>query len=251
MTKKEIHTRFDEIVAFSEIEEFLDTPVKHYSSGMYMRLAFAVAAHLEPEILLIDEVLAVGDAAFQSKCLGKMGEVAKHGRTVIFVSHQMGAIAQLCRKAMLLNHGVITKEGDTQSVIDYYLNEASSGSDNGFRADLESDKDISIIMAEALDTDGNPKSHFSHKEPITIAITCRINRWLPTSVMGFFVRDHRGRKVFTSKNPEWGKVGDDNKEVRVTAQLPLGLLVPGKYAFTFSVMMPNMGGIDWVEDVLP
>src|SRR5262249_48226100 len=149
MKRKEIERKFDEIVAFAEIEEFLDTPVKHYSSGMYMRLAFAVAAHLEPEILLIDEVLAVGDAAFQSKCLGKMGEVAKHGRTVVFVSHQMGAVAQLCKKAMLLKHGVVVKEGATQNVIDFYLNQVANQNDSGFVA-LESDKDISITKAEAL-----------------------------------------------------------------------------------------------------
>ena len=251
MKKTEIESKFDEIVAFAEINQFLDTPVKHYSSGMYMRLAFAVAAHLEPEILLIDEVLAVGDASFQNKCLGKMGEVAKHGRTVVFVSHQMGAIAQLCGKAMLLNKGVITKEGDTHNVIDYYLNEASSDANTGYTADSPSAKDIVIAKAQALDAEGQPKSHFSHKEKITIAITCRINRWLPDSVMGFFVRDHRGRKVFTTKNPEWSKVGQNGKEVRVTAELPLALLVPGKYAFTFAVMMPSVGSIDWVEDVLP
>ena len=102
MKRREIDAKLDDIVKFSEIEKFLDTPVKRYSSGMYVRLAFAVAAHLEPEILLVDEVLAVGDAAFQKKCLGKMGEVAKEGRTVLFVSHQMGSIAQLCTSAILL-----------------------------------------------------------------------------------------------------------------------------------------------------
>lgn len=250
MRRTEINRKFDEMVAFAEIDEFLDTPVKHYSSGMYMRLAFAVAAHLEPEILLIDEVLAVGDAAFQSKCLGKMGEVAKHGRTVVFVSHQMGAIAQLCRKAMLLNHGVITKEGDTQSVIDYYLNEVTNGSRGGFIGS-ESDKDIYITRAQALDSEGNTKTHFSHKEPIDIAITCKINRWWPNSIMGFFVRDHRGRKVFTTKNPQWSKLGQNKNEVQVTATIPPAFLVPGKYVFTFAVSLPTVGAVDWVEDVLP
>ena len=102
MSKKEIESKFDEIVAFSEVEKFLDTPVKRYSSGMYVRLAFSVAAHLEPDILIVDEVLAVGDAAFQKKCLGKMEEVSGHVRTIIFVSHNMGAISQLCNRAILL-----------------------------------------------------------------------------------------------------------------------------------------------------
>ena len=118
MTRKEIEKKFDEIVSFSEIEKFLDTPVKRYSSGMYVRLAFAVAAHLEPEILLVDEVLAVGDAAFQKKCLGKMGEVAEEGRTVLFISHQMDMIKALCNSALLLKSGKIAKTGPSGTVID-------------------------------------------------------------------------------------------------------------------------------------
>ncbi|MDD5008119.1 MAG: ABC transporter ATP-binding protein [Syntrophorhabdaceae bacterium] len=121
MTRAEISKKFDEIVAFSEIEKFLDTPVKRYSSGMYVRLAFAVAAHLEPEILLVDEVLAVGDAEFQKKCLGKMGDVAQEGRTVLFVSHNMGAIRQLCNSGILLTEGKIAALGKTDIVVDAYL----------------------------------------------------------------------------------------------------------------------------------
>src|SRR6185369_4306995 len=121
MRKTEIDRKFDEIVAFAEIEKFLDTPVKRYSSGMYMRLAFAVASHLEPEILIVDEVLAVGDAAFQKKCLGKMGEVAKEGRTVIFVSHNMTAIRSLCQRAIWLDNGEILESGQTNRVILNYI----------------------------------------------------------------------------------------------------------------------------------
>ena len=112
MTRKEVKQKFDEIVDFSGVEKFIDTPVKHYSSGMYVRLAFAVAAHLEPEILIIDEVLAVGDAEFQKKCLGKMDSVAKEGRTVLFVSHNMGAIKQLCNCGLLIQNGIIIKNGE-------------------------------------------------------------------------------------------------------------------------------------------
>ena len=121
MKKAEIKRRFDEIVAFSEIEKFIDTPVKRYSSGMYMRLAFAVAAHLEPEILLVDEVLAVGDAAFQKKCLGKMDDVAKEGRTVIFVSHNLLAMQSLCNRVVWLHNGQIVGEGESSSVVSNYL----------------------------------------------------------------------------------------------------------------------------------
>ena len=121
MKKSETDRKFDEIVAFSEIERFIDTPVKHYSSGMYLRLAFAVAAHLEPEILLVDEVLAVGDAAFRNKCVGKMGEVAQKGRTVLFVSHNMGVIQSLCNTGILLENGQITFKGPTQQAVMKYL----------------------------------------------------------------------------------------------------------------------------------
>lgn len=127
MSRAEIKKKFDEIVAFSEVEKFLDMPVKHYSSGMYMRLAFAVAAHLESEILIIDEVLAVGDAQFQKKCLGKMGDVAKkEGRTVLFVSHNMGAVLSLCDKSIWLEKGLIKRIGDTNKIVNQYL----SNSDN-------------------------------------------------------------------------------------------------------------------------
>lgn len=121
MKRTEIQSKFDEIVAFAEIEKFIDTPVKHYSSGMYVRLAFAVAAHLEPEILLVDEVLAVGDAAFQKKCLGKIGEVAGEGRTVLFVSHNMAAVRVLCTRGILLKEGTIAMIGQIGSVVDEYL----------------------------------------------------------------------------------------------------------------------------------
>jgi len=128
MKKKEITQKFDEIVAFAEVEKFIDTPVKRYSSGMYVRLAFAVAAHLEPEILLVDEVLAVGDAGFQKKCLGKMSEVSKEGRTILFVSHNMGAVGNLCSKGILLEGGEITSYGQIKDVIGKYLSvHAGSG----------------------------------------------------------------------------------------------------------------------------
>jgi lipopolysaccharide transport system ATP-binding protein len=122
MRRTEITRKFDEIVSFAEVTRFIDTPVKHYSSGMYLRLAFAVAAHLEPEILLVDEVLAVGDAAFQKKCLGKMGEVASAGRTILFVSHNMAAVQQLTRASLLLDHGHVVAQGASEEVIRQYLN---------------------------------------------------------------------------------------------------------------------------------
>jgi lipopolysaccharide transport system ATP-binding protein len=122
MRKAEIAARFDEIVAFSEVEKFIDTPVKHYSSGMYVRLAFAIAAHLEPEILIVDEVLAVGDLAFQQKCLGKMSEVSRSGRTILFVSHNMAVVENLCQRAIVMHQGQVAFQGETQAAIHHYLN---------------------------------------------------------------------------------------------------------------------------------
>ncbi|MGZ4972911.1 MAG: ABC transporter ATP-binding protein [Limisphaerales bacterium] len=127
MKQAEVRKKFDAIVAFSEVEKFLDTPIKRYSSGMYVRLAFAVAAHLEPEILVVDEVLAVGDAQFQSKCLGKMGEVAREGRTVLFVSHNMAAVSALCRKGLLLQGGRLTKTGPIEEIVSAYVATTGQG----------------------------------------------------------------------------------------------------------------------------
>ena len=131
MKRTEIDRKFDEIVAFSEVEKFIDTPVKHYSSGMYLRLAFAVAAHLEPEILLVDEVLAVGDTAFQKKCLGKMGEVASQGRTVLFVSHNLDAIISICPLTLMLDKGVCVFAGETEQAVKQYLGSISSQGQSG------------------------------------------------------------------------------------------------------------------------
>jgi lipopolysaccharide transport system ATP-binding protein len=125
MTRREIQAKFDQIVEFSEIEQFLDTPVKRYSSGMYMRLAFAVAAHLDPEILIIDEVLAVGDARFQKKCLGRLGEVAAGGRTVFFVSHNMQAVNRLCKRGILLSRGRLIADGPVEEVVQHYMTDGS------------------------------------------------------------------------------------------------------------------------------
>jgi lipopolysaccharide transport system ATP-binding protein len=127
MRRDEIARKFDEIVAFAELEKFIDTPVKRYSSGMYMRLAFSVAAHLEPEILLVDEVLAVGDASFQKKCLGKMGQVSREGRTIVFVSHNMAAVKALCHKAIMIKDGAVAASGMVADVADDYLLGTASG----------------------------------------------------------------------------------------------------------------------------
>jgi lipopolysaccharide transport system ATP-binding protein len=156
MKKREIDRKFDEIVDFSGVEKFIDTPVKRYSSGMKVRLAFSVAAHLDPEVLVIDEVLAVGDAAFQSKCLGKMNTMAGGGRTVLFVSHNMAAMANLCTRAILLQHGRVTREGSTEAVIGDYLSglRALTATDLAQRSDRRGTGGVRIEQIELLDGGG-------------------------------------------------------------------------------------------------
>lgn len=250
MKKAEIHRKFDEIAAFAEIDEFLDTPVKRYSSGMYVRLAFAVAAYLEPEILLIDEVLAVGDEQFQKKCLGKMQSVGKEGRTVLFVSHNMGSIAQLCQKTILLSHGKITQFGKTSEVIERYLDEGSTANSEGFSVPEDVNKKIYFSAIRSLSKEGKSTNSFKHNEPITISIHCRINKWVSNAEMGFYVVDQRGRKVFTSSNPLWRRVTHGYDTVSTSVIIPGNILVPGKYFLTFAIHLPRIEYIDLVSDAL-
>lgn len=185
MKKREIEHRFDEIVSFAELEQFIDTPVKHYSTGMYMRLAFAVAAHLETDTLLVDEVLAVGDAAFQKKCLGKMGDVANTGRTVIYVSHDMGTISRLCNAGLVLSAGRGVFHGTPADAVNFY-NKSLTGNRNGDASgsshviyeaakDL-GQSDLAITRIEVLEPDGSPK-------PITATWDCLVLRiWYHSNV---------------------------------------------------------------------
>jgi lipopolysaccharide transport system ATP-binding protein len=172
MSRAEIRRKFDEIVAFSEVERFLDTPVKRYSSGMYVRLAFAVAAHLEPEILIVDEVLAVGDAQFQNKCLGKMKQVSKEGgRTVLFVSHNMSAVLGLCSSALLLAQGRLAFNGPVPDAVSRYLLNASSSGGIYQRAQEAPASAVEIHRIEILDSAGMPASTLNNSRPLTVRIS--------------------------------------------------------------------------------
>ncbi|HNS52798.1 MAG TPA: ABC transporter ATP-binding protein [Anaerolineae bacterium] len=200
MHRAEIDRHFDEIVAFAEIEKFLETPVKRYSSGMYVRLAFAVAAHLEPEILLVDEVLAVGDAAFQKKCLGKMGEVAREGRTVLFVSHNMGAVLALCDKAVTIEAGRKVTEGASRAVIDTYLSSMLATGLTHSIAPARPDGMEAWVESATLECDGQ----ISTTLPLggTLAITVRFRSTIPTQMpsVGILVSSVGGQAVLNSNN---------------------------------------------------
>jgi len=205
MSNAEIRRKFDEIVAFSEIEKFLDTPVKRYSSGMYVRLAFAVAAHLEPEILVIDEVLAVGDAAFQQKCLGKMGDVAKGGRTILFVSHNMAAVKKLCTRAVLLEGGRVAAEGSVEKVTEHYLNsgamEDGAGSVYITGIPYHSKKiDFTIDKIEVTDLDGGEIINLCTGDSIRLRVTYSAEKTIASPGLVIKFKTNMGIEIFRLSN---------------------------------------------------
>ena len=189
MTRSEIDKNFDEIVAFAEVEEFIDTAVKHYSSGMYLRLAFAVAAQLEPEILLMDEVLAVGDSAFQKKCLGKMSSVARHGRTVLFVSHNMGAVKDLCSRAIWLDNGVIAADGDVDSVVRSYLNAMAEGEFQFVNEDYQ----FSVMQVLLRNSSGEVARQFGPGEDLTVDVVFDARKTIPKPYVQLVIESMNGR----------------------------------------------------------
>ncbi len=201
MKKAEIDRNFDEIVAFSEIEKFIDTPVKRYSSGMHVRLAFAVAAHLEPEILLVDEVLAVGDAQFQKKCLGKMGEVARGGRTVLFVSHNMAAVINLCNRAVLIDAGRLVDVGEADRLVQTYLGRTCDNC--GAEVDLTTHPGRPVWATPVLrrvrlsGADGQPRKTFRMGEAMTISVSFKAPAPLASARIGLGLNSSYGQRVFT------------------------------------------------------
>jgi lipopolysaccharide transport system ATP-binding protein len=201
MKRAEIDQKFEEIVEFSEVAQFIDTPVKRYSSGMYLRLAFAVAAHLEPEILVVDEVLAVGDAEFQRKCLGKMNDVAQQGRTVLFVSHNMSAILRLTQEAIVLKKGRLIKRAPTPEAVDYYL--ASGQAESGERMwDAEDVPAASApfrpICLRLKDRTGKVVDTVRSTEPITVEWEYQLEAPVTGLRLGMYLNTMRGEYVFTS-----------------------------------------------------
>ena len=252
MPRREIARQFDEIVAFAEVEKFLDTPVKRYSSGMYVRLAFAVAAHLASEILVVDEVLAVGDSQFQQKCLGKMGDVAQQGRTVLYVSHQMGTIAALCNKGILLKKGSVELIGDIQKVIVGYL--STSSTQNQYSIDpgkLDRTKNL-ILSVQAQSDIGVIGSEFSFSESICLAIRLSLPKPTSNLLLGVALDNSLQSRVFTvtRKALEFGKPDSDNL-VDVELQLPKSLIAPNTYNFTVVLFEHNVTVYDQLDGICP
>ncbi len=228
MRKREIDRKFDAIVAFSEVDRFIDTPVKRYSSGMYVRLAFAVAAHLEPEILLVDEVLAVGDAEFQRKCLGKMNDIAQEGRTVLFVSHNMAAIQRLCSSAILLREGKVPFSGDAASVVAEYLR-GDGPSGVGFRAERETGKP-QLLSAELRDAQGKAIERPLSTSPLVFDLAYVLPHRVPGTRVGIGVLSVDGVVVFTSNTRDVAAdVPSDAGRYRARVTVPDDVLLAGDY----------------------
>jgi lipopolysaccharide transport system ATP-binding protein len=229
MGRREITAKFDQIVEFAGIGKFLDTPVKRYSSGMYVRLAFSVAAHMEPDILLIDEVLAVGDAEFQKKCLGKMEEITKEdGRTIIFVSHNLNAIRSICPKAILLSRGKVEMVGETNEVINHYLNYSEAPD---IVVPHKATKDLSIKSIRSANHIGQPWT-FAYGEDIVLEIELENRENLPAFQAGLGINSLQGERILSVHNDERDlPAGTHRVRVRVKNSL-----TPGSYSFGFDVL---------------
>ncbi|MEW6077408.1 MAG: ABC transporter ATP-binding protein [Thermodesulfobacteriota bacterium] len=243
MTKKEIKQRFDEIVAFAEVEKFLDTPVKRYSSGMYVRLAFAVAAHLESEILIVDEVLAVGDLSFQKKCLGKMDDMTNQGRTVVFVSHNMTAILELCSRAIWINAGKIVKQGDVPLVVSHYSLDNSIPMGEVVFDPPENPNKAYLARAYVMD-DNNIRPDIQYNTTFTIVLEYRIVDAVKGLRVGFKLHNARNIVVLhaaTSDSLGGTEIGCFEGTHRAQVQIPGAWLSPGRYYVEIGVWSPEFG----------
>jgi lipopolysaccharide transport system ATP-binding protein len=231
MRRREISQKFDDIVEFAEIERFIDTPVKRYSSGMYVRLAFAVAAHLEPEILLVDEVLAVGDVAFQRKCLGKMGDVAGAGRTVLFVSHNLAAVQQLTTRSILIERGRLVHDGPTPEVLAHFIRTlsdraaATTSLRDARRPNMRLERQVELVHAELV---GDTGRVFAADAPIAFDLGVQANVSVPEFRLSFTIHSYAGQAVGnTFSAPVPGLAVGESATYRLTVEaLPLA---PGRY----------------------
>jgi lipopolysaccharide transport system ATP-binding protein len=255
MQRSEIESKFDEIVAFSEVEKFLDTPVKRYSSGMYVRLAFAVAAHLEPEILVVDEVLAVGDAQFQKKCLGKMGDVARAGRTVLFVSHNMVAVKSLCNRAILLSRGTLAADGSVDDVVNGYLRDADGPGRTGIIADdaprLYGTGEAKLRSVRLTDLADNEVAQLYLGQRFKVELNFEVFQEISDAVVDVGIVAIDGVQVTNSSTLDGGGSMFTLSPGRHVITFECGPdLLPRLYSFTIALSHSNGVTIEWVERAL-
>jgi lipopolysaccharide transport system ATP-binding protein len=256
MAKSEISRKFDEIVDFSGVERYIDTPVKRYSSGMYVRLAFAVAAHLEPEILVVDEVLAVGDIEFQKKALGKMQDVSRNeGRTVLFVSHNLSSIRHLCKTGIVLTNGQLLQSGTATSAIDFYLNQRTEKIRHSYKKPIREFKDFELVEAELLDMNLQQKSIFDIKEKIVIQLHIECKRIIPNLYGYLTIRNGHGDLLIESDTFDW--LPNCMEQIQlghnlVQVELEASTLAFGNYVFnvSFASTYANNFLVDTPEDIL-
>ena len=251
LRRSEIKAKFDAIVEFSGIEQFLDTPLKHYSSGMRLRLAFSVAAYLEPEILLIDEVLAVGDVEFQKKCLGKMDEVSKSGRTVLFVSHNLGAVRQLCERSFLLNHGKIQNIGFTSNIINEYLsNKKLTKSLVEYSSPFPGSDVTKLIKASCIDNNHSNKFEFNINQAIGIKITYKVLK--PNHVLHFGIKVYNKEDVniFDSHSvtSQWYLKPHPTGIYESIGWIPANILMSGLYSISIAIFNHDKHTIHFFEE---
>jgi lipopolysaccharide transport system ATP-binding protein len=256
MSRHEIKLKFDEIVAFAEVEQFLDTPVKRYSSGMYVRLAFAVAAHLDPEILIVDEVLSVGDAQFQKKCLGKMEDVSKNeGRTLLFVSHQMTAMQSLCNKGILMERGQVAFSGDMTSTITTYLNQYASSRREVFYAEKDAPSNHLAKFLKAKVSHPDPtKDVFEIGDPLVLEFTfLNLKNGQTVLDVTFHLTDEMGHVVFVGSTAQFYSefISFNKGEVSVVCHIPKNILHEGHYNIFRLLLVQDRGIVNLeVRDVI-
>jgi lipopolysaccharide transport system ATP-binding protein len=256
MTRSEIARKFDEIVSFAEVERFIDTPVKRYSSGMQMRLAFAVAAHLEPEILLVDEVLAVGDAAFQKKCMGKMGEVAKEGRTVLFISHNMGAVLNLCTRGILLDAGEIRCAGPIGEVVTRYMEDSVAPEGEVLFPDVRpgAGRELKFLAIRILGTDGEPNPSVDLLKGFVVQMDYQVVEPVPSAQVAFELWNSMGVCVLSSTDLD--ALSADTRTLRQLGRYRASCFVPrsylraGRYWIDLSSSVPGVRMLDEVRNAI-
>jgi lipopolysaccharide transport system ATP-binding protein len=252
MNKAEIRRQFDQIVDFAGVEQFLDTPVKRYSSGMYVRLAFAVAAHLQSEILIVDEVLAVGDSEFQKRCLGKMQNVASDGRTVLFVSHNMASIQLLCNTGLMLRAGKVVAAGLITDVASAYLSEGIQASDGTFdlRQHPARVRHLQpwLICAMVCDADWEPVPRVSSSAPLRVRVLVDPPKTIRDPVVAIAIEDSAGRRIATSSTQfDRTDTGTFSTPFEARCEIPLLRLGPGRYLLSISVAEFGVGLIDSID----
>lgn len=241
MSRKEIDRKFDEIVDFSGIEKFMNTPVKFYSSGMKVRLGFAVAAHLDPEILIVDEVLSVGDAEFQRKAIGKMQDVTREeGRTVLFVSHNLRAVSQLCTKAIVLQNGTLNFEGDVSEAVRRYIHGESSGQNEGVHYFKQTDGNrLGLIKASLLDETGNVSTRFTSRDKAVFQVDFEVRETLRGARIGIQVENQENVVVFTTTNAAAMAEELTPGKYATKCEIPIYLLNEGDYAIRIFAGIPG------------